>query len=117
MEERAPADEFGGPWGCFGIIAFSHFIVLYLYWCNQFNNGEVFIPKSFAEAGEFFFRMFNDATTHGDFWVSTKVYVSFFALQVRGFDTLTTFCGVVPGAAPVPGVFPSTAQATLLCVV
>ena len=82
-DEVHPANEFGGPWGCFGIIAFSHFIVLYLYYCNQFNDGALVLPTSLSAASELFFTMFKAATTHGDWVTSVKVYTGFFFMQVR----------------------------------
>lgn len=80
-EPPAPADEFGGPWGCLAIIAFSHFIVLYLYHCNWNNNGEVLIPKTTGEALGLFKEMFLAAAGHGDLWLASKVYLAFFGLQ------------------------------------
>ena len=40
--------EFGGPIGNLGLIAFSHFIVPYIYLCLNHNNGSLILPSALS---------------------------------------------------------------------
>ena len=43
-EKFAKHLEFGGPLGCLLLMIFSHFITLYLFICNEFYSGSLFLP-------------------------------------------------------------------------
>jgi hypothetical protein len=79
-----PAVEFGGPWGVFGIIAYSHFIVLYLYYvlnATPTSDGSLYFPKSLEEAFYLFPTMFRKALSHGSIPYASFVYTCFLVMQ------------------------------------
>jgi delta24(24(1))-sterol reductase len=41
--------EFGGPLGALGIMAYSHVMLYYVYWCLHYNNGAMWVPSSYAD--------------------------------------------------------------------
>jgi len=94
-----PTNEFGGTLGTFGIIAFSHFIVLYLYYCNEKTQGAVFLP-AIADIPQFFFHMFDTAVNHGSLVYATTAYVIFLVLQAVFYVIMP---GVTVKGRPLPG--------------
>lgn len=104
-----PADEFGGPWGTFGIIAFSHFIVLYLYYCLKTAKGSLVIPATLTEALYLFPTMARAAATDGSLSFAIVAYTTFLVLQAVFYCVMP---GVIVRGRPLPG---SGAQLTYQC--
>lgn len=75
--------EFGGPWGAFALIAWSHYILLYFWYCYEVAEGSLVIPFSMSELmthlGVFSNLLFEKGIPSNRCWIA---YFFFFIIQI-----------------------------------
>lgn len=48
-ETKSEEYEFGGPVGAIGLMVWSHYILIYFWYCLEFNSGQMIIPTSLSD--------------------------------------------------------------------
>lgn len=92
--------EFGGPWGTFAIIAFSHVLMLWLWISLEHYSGRVPLPESMDDVVPFAYRMVEYVRTGAmPTWLSIKIFWGFMIFQAV---LAMTMPGVVVCGLPVP---------------
>eukprot|EP00211_Chloroparvula_japonica_P001792 CAMPEP_0119123288 /NCGR_PEP_ID=MMETSP1310-20130426/3278_1 /TAXON_ID=464262 /ORGANISM="Genus nov. species nov., Strain RCC2339" /LENGTH=466 /DNA_ID=CAMNT_0007113073 /DNA_START=85 /DNA_END=1485 /DNA_ORIENTATION=+ len=99
-EVFAPTDEFGGPIGNVGFILFSHFIVYYLWFCVNYNGGQLSFPTSLEAILPWAENLVHHITEHA----SPTLYAVVLYCGFMGFQVLLalTMPGFESRGMPVP---------------
>lgn len=70
--------EFGGRSGVISLILFSHFILYYMYYCINLNDGNIFIPTCMSDIHHALDTLIKDVTPT---LASVLIYFSFLGLE------------------------------------
>ena len=89
-EEGGDGLEFGGPIGVTLIIIWSHYILLYFWYCLETNDGKMVLPTSAKEVNRHLVRLAELIGKSMPTSATIVAYVSFFTAQL-------VLAAVVPG--------------------